>query len=385
MDIADMPPEIELLCCLTRPNADYRRALELTATGLDWTRVFKLAAMHGVRPHLLHAFRSPQCSVEASEIKEKLERFEWAQAARNLTFTRELLRIADKFDACGIPFATFKGATLALSLYGGLARREFNDIDVIVHHADMPAAEEALQSCGYRAKFGAAHYRSAFLAYHQQHMFVNDDSSIGFDLHWGFAPKGMPFPIHADTIWGNLETVQIGGRQIPTLGRDDLAIFLAGHGTKERWRCLGWICDFAFFYDSHTEIDWSALIARSRQIQCERPILLGCTLISELMGISVNPKILHSATRQPSIQALVHSIVTGISASSTEADAVAAGTHVDLVLCETSIQKLNVLLRLCFTPTVGDYETMPIPRSLWPLYHVTRPIRLVGKFLSESL
>ncbi len=380
-----MPPEIELLCCLTRPDADYKRVLELTAPGFDWTRVFSLAAMHGVRPHLLHALRSPQCSVEASEIKEKLERFEWAQAARNLTFTRELLRIADKLDSRGIPFATFKGATLALTLYGGLARREFNDIDLIVRHADMPAAEEALQSCGYRAMFGAAHYRSAFLAYQQQHMFVNDDSSIGIDLHWGFAPKGIPFPIHAGTIWGNLETVQIGGRQIPTLGRDDLAILLAGHGTKERWRSLDWICDFAFFYDSHTEIDWSALIARARRIRCERPILLGCTLISELMGISVNPKILQSARSEPSIQALVRSIVTGLSASSIEADAVAAGNRVDFVLCETSIQKLNVLLRLCFIPTVGDYETMPIPRSLWPLYHVTRPFRLARKLLSGSI
>jgi hypothetical protein len=28
------------------------------------------------------------------------------------------------------------------------------------------------------------------------------------------------------------------------------------------------------------------------------------------------------------------------------------------------------------TPTVSDYRSMPLPPSLWPLYRVTRPIRL---------
>ena len=34
--------------------------------------------------------------------------------------------------------------------------------------------------------------------------------------------------------------------------RNEMALFLAGHGTKEGWRCLGWVGDFAMFIEKHT-------------------------------------------------------------------------------------------------------------------------------------
>jgi len=33
------------------------------------------------------------------------------------------------------------------------------------------------------------------------------------------------------------------------------------------------------------------------------------------------------------------------------------------------------------TRTVSDYEAMPLPKSLWGLYHLTRPFRLAGKII----
>jgi hypothetical protein len=43
--------------------------------------------------------------------------------------------------------------------------------------------------------------------------------------------------------------------------------------------------------------------------------------------------------------------------------------------------KLLAIASLLTTRTVGDYEAMPLPKSLWGLYYLTRPFRLAGKML----
>src|SRR6202042_182622 len=94
-----------------------------------------------------------------------------------------------------IRFATFKGATLAMQLYGDISCREFVDIDVIVHQDDLTAAEEALGAQGYRARAGDRFYRDAFLSYQRQYIFETDGATI--DLHWEFNTRSAPFPLQA--------------------------------------------------------------------------------------------------------------------------------------------------------------------------------------------
>ena len=280
-----LSPEFEFLCCLVRPEPDHRRARELAQQGFDWTSVAHLAAAHGVRPHLVHALRDSAWAERAVDLKRNLDTFQRWHMARNLHLTRELLSIGNAFDKCGIPFATFKGATLAISLFGDISRREFNDIDLIVHEADVRDAEDVLQSCGYRAAQGSSReYREAFLAYQRQYMFKDRDSLLAIDLHWDFTHKGLPFPVRASEIWTTLDEVRISGRTIPILGPDVLAVFLAGHGTKEGWKCLGWVCDFAEFYRQHSDMNWIALWERADRKRGGRSILLGLLFGSKIAG-----------------------------------------------------------------------------------------------------
>jgi Uncharacterised nucleotidyltransferase len=379
-----LSPEFEFLCCLVRPEPDHRRALTLTQKGLNWTSVADLAAAHGVRPHLLNALGDGALAARTIDLKQKLDTFQRAHMVRNLHLTRELLRVANAFANCGIPFATFKGVTLAISLYGDISRREFNDIDLIVHEADVRAAESVLQSCGYRAaQGGSREYREAFQAYQRQYMFKDTDSVLGIDLHWDFSQKGVPFPVCASEIWSTLDEVRISDRTIPILGPDVLAVFLAGHGTKEGWRCLGWVCDFAEFYQQHFDMNWIALWERANRQNCGRSILVGLSLAAKLLTVRVDTRLLEQAELEFAVRGLVelaahrmmHLTDTKIWNPESELT--------NLELCETWFDKLNALWVLASTRTTGDYEALPLPRSLWRLYHVTRPFRLASKFLLD--
>jgi len=378
--------EFELLCCLVRPQPDRARALELARQGVDWACVVRLAAVHGVRPHLCNALNNGVRADEFSGLQQTLEIFQRRHVARNLYLAGELLRVANMFSQRGIAFATFKGVALAASLYGDISRREFNDIDIIVRATDIEAAESVLESCGYRpARGDSREWREAFLGYQQQYMFVSANSVLAIDLHWDFAPRGYPFPLLARDIWSTLDHAPIAGRPIPTFGSETLAIYLAGHGTKESWKSLGWVCDFAEFYHRRrSDVDWIDL-SRRLDRNGRRQLLLGLLLAKELLGIPVHDELLKLADRDSRTQALLNLAVHRIS-SSLEAN----NPHPEMQLpnfemYESRIDRLRLLWRLVSTRTTGDYEAMPLPRPLWRLYYLIRPFRLAIKILAVGL
>ena len=87
------------------------------------------------------------------KIQLELTHFNKANAQKNLRLTGELLRLLDLFQQNAIPIAAFKGPVLAHSVYGHISLREFSDLDVIVHEADLSKAEDILIARGYQADF----------------------------------------------------------------------------------------------------------------------------------------------------------------------------------------------------------------------------------------
>lgn len=380
-----LEPEFAFLCALARPRPDHRRAMELVRNGLNFARVERLAAAHGVRPHLLRALDDSGGAREFGELIEALRSFRRGHAARNLHAAAELRRIANRFDECGIGFATFKGIALAVALYGDVSRREFNDIDIIVRPADLAAAESALESCGYRAALGnGREWRRAFLGYQRQYMFVRADSQFAVDLHWDFSPHDFAFPLRASDIWSDLDQVPLAGRTVPTFGAETLAVYLAGHGAKEGWKCLGWVCDFADFHQLRPDLDWTGLLRRHNR-KGRLHLLLGLSLAKELLGVPVQDELLDGADRDPKIRSLLDLALRRLSGAAKSKNPHPEMSLALLETCRTWSEKLRVLWLLATTRTVGDYKAIPLPPAVWRLYHLIRPFRLASKILSIGL
>ena len=251
--------------------------------GIDWQILLKLAAQHCVRPMLLQTLKSVCWDAVPQKIQLELTLFNKANVQKNLLFTGELLRLLGLFQQNAIPIAAFKGPVLAHSVYGDISLREFSDLDVIVQEADLSKAEDILTARGYQADFPDRDYRSAFLSYQGQYAFRHSNTGISVDLHWRLSSKGVAFPLQSAEIWPRLEKVTIAGRTVPTLAHDDLALFLAAHGTKEGWRSLIWVCDFAELLRKYQDIDWVAVLDRAQRSHSSRPLLLAIVLASTLL------------------------------------------------------------------------------------------------------
>ena len=379
-----MPPqgiEFDLLCAVAGPRPDLGRANELLKRDVDLDVLFSLAEWHAVRPALAALAGIDDNPERSADLKQRASAFERPHVTRSLSMAGELTRVGRALAASGIPFFVFKGPILALQLYGGLAQREYADIDLLVPPDRSEAAKALLASLGYRNSQGDPVFVRTFLGAQRQVALERPGLAAAIDLHWAFTGRKLPFPLAAEDVWSGLDTVVVAGQAVPTLATEDLALLLAGHGTKEAWLQLNWVADFAFLVERHPELDWARLLARARRRHCGDAVLLAMTMAHRLLGTAIPDALLASVAGRPRVGSEADRIITVLRQGIPEGPR----EHLyDLLLCDRPIDRWRALARTTLTPTAGDYHAMPLPRALWPLYWLTRPFRLAGRALRRG-
>ena len=208
------------------------------------------------------------------------------------------------FNENEVPVVAFKGPILAEAVYGDLSLREFCDLDLLIRVQDLTKAEDILLACGYTAQFPDRDYRTAFLSYHGQYAFRRGQSDLWVDLHWQFSPDGVVFPLRAAEVWPRLIEETVAGRTVPSLAHDDQALFLAAHGTKEGWRRLLWLCDFAEFLRRYQDLDWIAILERAARSHSSRQLLLAIELAATMLDAPAPAELLEKARNSSAVQSL---------------------------------------------------------------------------------
>jgi hypothetical protein len=260
-------------------------------------------------------------------------------------------------------------------VYGDLSLREFCDLDLLIRVQDVTKAEDILLACGYTAQFPDRDYRTAFLSYHGQYAFRRGQSDLWVDLHWQFSQDGVVFPLRAAEVWPRLTEETIAGRTVPSLAHDDLALFLAAHGTKEGWRRMLWLCDFAEFLRRYRDLDWIAILERAARSHSSRQLLLAFELAATMLDAPAPAELLNQARNSSAVQSLARRAREGMLLTAPKGSwefRFGLNTH------DKWLHRLLPIKALLTTRTVGDYRAMPLPKSIWGLYYLTRPFRLVG-------
>lgn len=369
--------EVGFLCLIARPRPDWSAAVSLLRAGLDLDAAMHLAEQHSVRPQLLEAFGHLGWEGVPDAVRAECEGFQRLHLARMLFLTDMLRRVDTLFAAHGIPLVTFKGAALAATLYGDLSKREYGDLDILVRPEHVAEGERLLNALGFGGPLRDAQLRHTFLAYQRQYAFVHDAMRVSVDLHWHFNGVHSPFPLRPEDVWNDPAHVQMGDRSIATLGGANLALLLAGHGTKERWKKLGWVRDFAVLAERHPDLDWHSVFVRARAAGCGNAVLLGCAVAHELLDMPIASALAPEIARNARVRDLAGAIV-GTTRSGRPFAPVRPYLE-DLDLCDRRWDKIASVVRQGMTRTVGDYESWPLPPPLWGVYRLTRPFRLLAK------
>jgi hypothetical protein len=292
---------------------------------------------------------------------------------RNLRFANELLRLLDLFGPSGIQAIHFKGPALAWSLYETPGLRSMSDLDLLVPERDVSRAVGVLLSDGYRRADPNIGLR--FFSGGGQLDFRRADGELAVDLHWRLVAAHFN-PLDAAEIRARLTLIDVAGRPTPTFCPEDLLAYLCVHGAKHGWGELAWVCDLDRLIDVYP-LDWDAILSRASRQRMSRIVSLGLCLAQDLLGSNLPPEVsrrVHADARAVALAASIRArLRNGRPWRSRDV------LILQFRLMEGTWRKFRFFWYLLH-PTPTDWRSLGIPESMFPVYYLTRPIRLVWKW-----
>jgi hypothetical protein len=377
-------PEIALLLSCSRAKIDPKHAdriKELCQNNIDWNYLLSLAGRHGLRPLLFHRLNSICSEAVPGPILSSLKNYFNANLGYNRFLTGELLRLLNLFENHGIPAVPFKGPVLASSGYGDLSLREFSDLDILIHKKDFMKVKNLLLSREYISvdRLSPAQDEAFIRSLYDYH-FKHKKTGVNIDIHWGFVPKEFSSIVNTDRLWSSIEVVRLGGREIPTLSPEDLLSILCIHGYKHCWEALEWICDIAGLIQTDQKMDWKGVLDKAGRVDSQRAFSLGLYLAKKLLNANLPENIWQKIESDTKVKLLARKVYRHLFQDRDKPLGIFEKSLFHIKSTSYWRDMFRYGFHFLIPPTSGDYKILELPPSLFFLYYLLRPFRLLGKY-----
>jgi hypothetical protein len=376
-------PEFELLlaCCNTKADSGRSSRIGVLLDRCpDWVEFARLTEHHGIGPLVYRSLSAFPHAVPGPMLKQLRRDYE-SNAQKNLRLTHELIRILDCLESHGIPAIPYKGPVLAKTLYGDIAWRQFSDLDILIHAADLPGAKTAVHELGYTPTL---HLNEA-----EQGAHVASGNELPFDgplgsnlleIQWRVLPRFYAVEFNIDNFFQRASRVDLGWSSVCTLAPEDLLLVLCVHAAKHVWSRLLWLCDIAETMRSQP-IDYISAYRTAEGLGIEKIVAVNLLLQNQLLDVPVPAQF----RNDPEIHCLAEAARQMLIGSS-ECNAQSFDYfRLMMRLRERFQDKFRFLVRLTFTPSVGEWSTVRLPACLFPLYRGIRVFRLMARFLAGAV
>jgi len=306
-------PETEILLLISRtslaPEAA-ARLRELLQRELDWPWLLVRSDRHSLYPLLYWHLNASAADLVPPAWLEFLRDLFRQNVQRSLLLTSELIQVVTQLQNAGITAVPYKGSVLASLAYGHLGLRRFQDLDILVRQSEILRAQEVIFSLGYGTVTGATPAQIAAGRIPGQYAYSRTREKILLEVHTERTLRYFPKPSDFDRLWERLETMELGGKRIPTLSPPDLFSFLCIHGTKHLWSRLSWICDIAELAGRQEPSEWLRIRERATSYGAERMVVLALVLARDVLGASFPPQAaawIESDSALPALAQRLHS------------------------------------------------------------------------------
>jgi hypothetical protein len=377
---------IRLLLACARPVATRVRGeqvRELLRERIDWHLLLEQANWHCVSSLLYSALKTEARDIVPADVFSTLRSRYELNFRHNLFLSGQMMQLVQKLGERDIPVVAYKGPALC-SYYGELGLREFGDLDFLVLPGDVARANDILAAEGFRPHLSnpcVQEPRTLPFArtFHYEMAYTTADSSTKVDLHWALMPGFWALPSQVEQVWDRLQVLPVAGGSVRTLSHEDSLLLLCAHGAKHMWRSLGWICDVAALLHTVPELDWNAILARAGKLRVKRALGLGLDLANNLLGASVPADVLHESDRDKEAHKLGVAVRNELFAGDRESESVLATCAFLMRTRENARDAVRCALERIFQPTIAEWQSVPLPRMLFPAYYLLRPARLLMK------
>lgn len=349
-----------------------------------------LAHGHGVLALLVRRLR-------AAGLVDLISAAEWQQMQQVLmrqsmyamAQTSALLQIEQAANRQGIRVLAWKGPALSMQLYGDATLRSSADLDLLVHHRELPQLVRALEGIGFvLSQQGASEHETelARRVYNEVKMARTKDN-IHLELHNEFMPVVIGEWQQLEPCLQRAVSLEMTrGQSIHVPHAMDLFLSLCGHGAKHGWYALKWICDIRGFLDRFgSTLDWTGLLRKTEEEGISRPLLNAVVLSDRLFQTGVPEVIAQAAARDKRVGAMVDWQEQKLRSGSLERIESDRGWSAALDLIGSPRKRVAFLVRKAFMPQISDLELVQVPRQFSMLYVPVRLFRLTGLIAQKAV
>jgi hypothetical protein len=385
LDVMPRPESEILLRCasavLYQGTENNASLCDLLATDLDWALVLRMARQHRLIP-LVNQVLSKLCPERVpSNVLEAVRVESLGISLNNLSFARETVRVTGILEAAGVPVIVFKGPALAVVAYGEVGLRQFSDVDILVHPADLPEAAALLSKDGYLPTFFGKPGAEGIGARAYEDQFVKPGQFYSLDVHWHLTPQYLPC-VSEDAAWKRAMRLSLDAGSILSLSHQDLVLFLCVHAAKHGWPELQAVCDVAAVIQSG-RVDWSAIVAEASESHSLRMLQLGLYLAHDLLGTELPGDVLAAASASKPVSTVARRIARKLVSTGSQSSIVDDAV-VQIWMTDGFQRRFRLVVERGLQPTVVDWQFVKLPRSLFFLYYVLRPIRIAARALGQA-
>jgi hypothetical protein len=381
--------QLLLHCVKSAINVEYKPKLSsflATNSQLDWKNLLKLALDHRVISLVYRSLQDSSFNAVPPEILAQLTADVSQRTRQSFLLTKELLSILKILEKEQIVAVPFKGVCLATLAYGNTSYRNFSDLDILVHRADVTKAIEILLNNRYRYRY---HFTETEIAerweQHHEWDLIKDNGLVSLDLHWGFTQRLIHFPLDLRDLESRLEPIKIAGKDILSFSVTDTLLILCINGSKDCWYKLARICDVAALISSQSQIDWEQLVKTATQLGSRRMVFLGLILAQKVMGTVLPESVLKLIEPDKATQLLATAIVDRLFLSIESPLGQVETARYYLQMRERYRDRLWYIYHLVkcsdgMKISQRDRDLINLPKELEFMYYFMRPVRVLSKY-----
>jgi hypothetical protein len=348
--------------------------------------VTAMAEWHSVLPLLYSRRRGTDASASFMEtIRPSLR----LTAQKGMLLSSELVKITAAFEAAGVPVLAFKGPVLALTAYGDLAKRDFEDLDLVLRPEDLARARSLLEQNGWKpwqafTQLSAAEERVYLqTGYHFQ--YSRPDGSVPVELHWNIAPHAFGIVLPMEQLFRRAVTVRIGAGGIPAPSAEDHLVLLCIHAARHMWDRLGLIVDVAQLLRAHPKFDFDQALRFASELHASRMVLLGLNLAHDVFGTSLPARVIAGINEDSPVGRLAAQVISNLPRCRSTEDFPVMAHRFYFAVRERTRDKVRYGYRLAFEPSLNDAKLLGKSGAAARAGGWLRPFRVAGAVMRHSM
>jgi hypothetical protein len=375
-------PEWSLLCAASSADpreSDLVRVRTVLERPIEWESVLRLAEQHGTSSLLYQNLARLADAIPPAVLTSLRQRYE-RNVHKSLFLTRELIRILDCLDAIGVEVIPYKGVVLSEVYYGDMAMRQSGDMDLFVRKRDVARTKSAVRDLGFTPRVPIPEDAEAdYIASGYECTFDSPAGKNLLELQWALQPRFYAVDFEMDGLFERAVNVALAGRSVRTPSPEDLLLVLSVHAAKHVWGRLIWLCDIAQIL-KRENVNWKWVQSQAQELGIERILHITLLLANRLLATAIPAPLENPILADRAAHAFADEIAVAVAAGVTYEEEKVSYFRLMMRLRERKTDRLRFLARLTFTPGPGEWETIRLPKALFPLYRLVRLARLATRW-----